>query len=182
MSQALRFWREVEDEDLQIFGELYQNEAIGDFKLFEPFIMVIISHWPFWQQFESILKRLHSIKGVKPISYPIESFLTNLVYECPLPPRGRVSVILNCFDEVVHFKRPPPNRLPLRGSKSQLNYLFHTLSLQNILTVVIAMLCEKRVLLYSAQIHRLTPCIESLCTLIFPFFWQHIYVPVLPCK
>ena len=44
------------------------------------------------------------------------------------------------------------------------------------------MLCEKRILLYSSKIEILTPCIESLCNLIFPFYWQHIYVPVLPSK
>lgn len=39
-----------------------------------------------------------------------------------------------------------------------------------------------RILFYTKDISLLTPCIEGLCALIYPFFWQHIYVPVLPRK
>ena len=70
-----------QEHDLDLYSELYPDEAIGDFKLFEPFIMVIVSHWPFMDQFKDILKGLYLIKNVKSIKYPIQSFLCNLIFE-----------------------------------------------------------------------------------------------------
>ena len=205
--QALRYWKEISFNDLQIYCELYKdydseciphfnvndnntNNGTGnEYKLYEPFIICIVSHWPFLYEFELILNKIYLItlnnNNKLGLPYPIEKFLINLIYEIPLPPRGRKQVEYNCYNKRIIFKRPSPNQLPLRcnnGNGKYINILFHTLSLQNILTIIIAMLCEKRILFYSSNISILTPCIESLCTLIFPFYWQHIYVPVLPSK
>jgi len=185
--QALRYWQAVSSVDKQTYERLnYCERTAQEQTLFAPYILVIVSHWPFLRQFELTLKRVYAVlmagnDGARP-SYPIENFLENLVYEIPLPPRGRRIVEFDCYGQKIHFSRPAPNQLPLRGTTAQMNTLLHTLSLNNILTVFTAMLCEKRILLYTSHVSLLTPCIEALCTLLFPFYWQHIYVPVLPCK
>ena len=76
------------------------------------------------------------------------------------------------------FKRPPPNQQPL----SDLNFsvLFRLLSVDNIVQLFAAVLAERRVLLVSKKLEHLTVCAETITYLIFPFFWQHIYIPILP--
>lgn len=42
------------------------------------------------------------------------------------------------------------------------------------------MLMEQRILLHSSSLHRLCAACESLQALMFPFSWQHVYIPALP--
>ena len=41
---------------------------------------------------------------------------------------------------------------------------------------------EQRVLLHTTHYGRLTPVCEALQALLFPFYWQHVYVPLLPLQ
>lgn len=97
--------------------------------------------------------------------------------EIPLPPPGRIEVEVGVLGQFLTFKRPPPNQLPQCDVNFSL--LFRRLSADNILALFAALLCERRILFVSAHIEYLTPCAELACSLIFPFFWQHIYIPVL---
>ena len=44
------------------------------------------------------------------------------------------------------------------------------------------MLMEQRIMLQSVDRHRLTASAEALQALLFPFSWQHVYIPLLPAK
>lgn len=181
---ALRFWREVNSVNLEIYCNLY-SQYLPDLRnqnLYEPIVIVLLSHWPFFAAFEQILNILYKVTELhsETVVFPIERVLCNLIFETPLPPRGRTVVEYNCYGENIIFKRPPPNQRSLRNN--HLSTLVHCLSMENIITLVGAILCEKRILFFSQHISILTPCLEAFCTLIFPFFWQHIYVPVLPAK
>eukprot|EP01083_Nonionella_stella_P077750 212441_1 len=181
--QALRFWKQITVDDLKIYESIYAQEVmeLQPQTLFEPLTIVLVSHWAFFSEFQLVLNRLFEVTHCgDTLHYTIEECLTNLIYETPLPPRGRRSVEFNCYNKKIYFKRAAPNEHSLRDMN--ISILFHSLSLNNILSIIIAMLCEKRILFYSVRIELLTPCIQSLCSLIFPFYWQHIYVPVLPAK
>jgi hypothetical protein len=39
---------------------------------------------------------------------------------------------------------------------------------------------EQRILLLSTDLERVTAVGEALTSLIFPFVWSHVYVPLLP--
>jgi len=42
------------------------------------------------------------------------------------------------------------------------------------------MLLEQRIMLHSEDRHRLTASAEALQSLLSPFAWQHVYIPLLP--
>jgi len=44
------------------------------------------------------------------------------------------------------------------------------------------MLLEQRILVHTVHYERLTPVCEALQALMFPFYWQHVYVPLLPLQ
>lgn len=44
------------------------------------------------------------------------------------------------------------------------------------------MLTERRVILLSSDPSRLSDCAHALASLLYPFEWQHIYVPILVPK
>ncbi|GLD98436.1 hypothetical protein PINS_up007133 [Pythium insidiosum] len=60
--------------------------------------------------------------------------------------------------------------------------LFQCLSLHNVVQIVNCMLLEQRILIHSNHPGLLTPVCEALCALLFPFTWEHVYVPFLPVR
>lgn len=58
--------------------------------------------------------------------------------------------------------------------------LFRCLSLDHIVYLVNCLLLEQRVLLHSNDQETLTPVCEALKSLMFPFTWEHVYIPFLP--
>eukprot|EP00466_Bigelowiella_natans_P004145 jgi/Bigna1/86240/estExt_fgenesh1_pg.C_90089 len=116
---------------------------------------------------------------------PLERLLANFMFETPFPPRGRINVKVNLMEEgtgtkmkEVSFKRPAPNKLPLRDFS--LIHLFRLLSVENIVLVFSCILNERRVLFVSNRVEDLCIAAETFKSLLFPMIWRHIYVPVVP--
>ena len=183
---ALLFYEEV--------GET-KKEGKGQKKsMCNPKCIVLTSHWPFYAQFELFLNRIFSIcplaitgnylnavgslSSANGIPYPIERVISNFIWEVPLPPPGRIEVEVNVIGQIITFRRPPPNQLP--NCDLSFGLLFRLLSVDNIILLFSAILSERRILFFSSHLEYLTPCAELCCAFIFPFFWQHIYIPVLP--
>ena len=133
-----------------------------------------------------ILIQLDSLIKIGSLNLPIERIFCNLIRETPLPPQGCLKVIYSgLYAAALHpnpelkvtFSRPPPNKLPMFSSSYE--PLFKCLSPENILTIYAAMLTEQRILFYSKTPHNLTIVAESFVSLLFPFKWHHIYIPLL---
>ena len=58
--------------------------------------------------------------------------------------------------------------------------LFAALSVPNVLLVIGCLLQENKVALLSSQYALLTPVAEALVSLMFPFRWQGLYIPIIP--
>ncbi|KAI9979744.1 hypothetical protein PInf_027995 [Phytophthora infestans] len=58
--------------------------------------------------------------------------------------------------------------------------IFQLFDIKTIIYLVALVLCEYRILIHSTQQSLLCPVAEGLCALIYPFRWQHPYVPILP--
>ncbi|KAK1945050.1 F-box/WD repeat-containing protein 7 [Phytophthora citrophthora] len=58
--------------------------------------------------------------------------------------------------------------------------IFQLFDIKTIIYLVTLVLCEYRILIHSTQQSLLCPVAEGLCALIYPFRWQHPYVPILP--
>lgn len=110
--------------------------------------------------------------------------LTNLaslssVCEVPLPPPGKIQVKFGfTVEDKWIIERPPGNQLPL----SNFSYLplFTCLSVSNVLVLMGCLLQETRVALVSKHYALIGPVSEALLSLLFPFHWQGMYLPILP--
>src|SRR3989338_2214779 len=58
--------------------------------------------------------------------------------------------------------------------------LLEALSVENLIAIFLALLSERRILITSSSIPRLSTCIHSLVNLLFPFEWHHIFIPLIP--
>jgi len=58
--------------------------------------------------------------------------------------------------------------------------LFKSLCVDNVLFVLSCILLELRVITLSKSLQRLSDCTHALHSLLYPFVWQHIFIPLLP--
>lgn len=58
--------------------------------------------------------------------------------------------------------------------------LVEALGADNLLLLFAAVLLERRVLLRARQAWLLTLTAEGIMRLLYPFTWQHVYIPVMP--
>ena len=54
------------------------------------------------------------------------------------------------------------------------------MTVNNIMLLVSCVLTERRLIFHSKHLEKLSQCIHGLLALIYPFRWQHIFVPILP--
>lgn len=57
--------------------------------------------------------------------------------------------------------------------------VFECLSLENIILLVRALVCERQVLLHTSQVSLLSKTTEALVAFIYPFRWVGVYIPVM---
>jgi len=143
-----------------------------------PKAICIVSHWQFLDEFREVLKELYRI-SLSNYSVPIERVICNLVDEVPLPDEGLTAVEYKIADKKIHFSRPPPKN-PWMTSHISLEFLFRSLPLEHIVTLWSCIMLEKKILLVSTKRSLLQHAAVALEGLLFPFKWQHVFIPVLP--
>ncbi|XP_050714063.1 DENN domain-containing protein 5B-like isoform X2 [Eriocheir sinensis] len=107
----------------------------------------------------------------------LESHVYNLLYEVPAPPPGRC-VAFSSVGKTHICQRPTSHELPL--FEYSLREFFQSLGVESVVQLLTCVLLENQVILVSSDYYKLMMVAESICTLIFPFVWQHVYVPILP--
>lgn len=98
----------------------------------------------------------------------------------PLPSPGKVCHIRSLDDhgemETLFLTRPMDCRLDNVNYESLLSYL----GTEKLIKVFASMLMERHLILSSKHLSILTQTIHALGALLYPFHWQHVYIPILP--
>ncbi|XP_060770286.1 DENN domain-containing protein 5B isoform X1 [Neoarius graeffei] len=142
--------------------------------------LCLITPMPFMHACRRFLSQLHrAVTARQPPPLPLESYVHNVLYEVPLPPPGRSLKFHGVYEPIV-CQRPGPTELPL--ADFPLGEAFRLLGVENLVQLFTCVLLEMQVLLYSQDYQRLMVVGEGITTLLFPFQWQHVYVPILPAS
>ncbi|XP_021021529.1 DENN domain-containing protein 5B isoform X3 [Mus caroli] len=158
----------------------YNSYDINRDTLYVSKSICLITPLPFMQACKKFLFQLHkAVTSQQPPPLPLESYIHNILYEVPLPPPGRSLKFYGVYEPVI-CQRPGPNELPL--SDYPLREACELLGLENLVQVFTCVLLEMQTLLYSQDYQRLMTVAEGITTLLFPFQWQHVYVPILPAS
>uniref|UniRef100_A0A672U7C0 DENN domain containing 1B n=1 Tax=Strigops habroptila TaxID=2489341 RepID=A0A672U7C0_STRHB len=70
--------------------------------------------------------------------------------------------------------------LCLTPTPRNLTEYFVAVDVNNMLQLYASMLHERRIIITSSKLSTLTACIHASAALLYPMYWQHIYIPVLP--
>lgn len=100
--------------------------------------------------------------------------------EAPFPALGKTIIVKNFLPgsgtEVIELCRPLDSRLEHVDFES----LFSSLSVRHLVSVFASLLLERRVIFIADKLSTLSKCCHAMVALIYPFSWQHTYIPVLP--
>ncbi|XP_029107864.1 DENN domain-containing protein 1B isoform X2 [Scleropages formosus] len=96
---------------------------------------------------------------------------------------------------IPYFIAPDPRTLPSIPESRNLTELVVAVDVSNLLQLYASMLFERRILICSSKLStclksadwpsctvssQLTACVHACSAMLFPMYWQHIFIPVLP--
>ncbi|XP_048342371.1 DENN domain-containing protein 5A isoform X4 [Sphaerodactylus townsendi] len=140
----------------------------------------LITPMSFMKACRKVLEQLHrAVTSPQPPPLPLESFIYNILYEVPLPPAGRSLKFSGVYGPII-CQRPSTNELPLFDFP--IKEVIELLGVENMIQLFTCGLLEFQILLYSQHYQRLMTVAETITALMFPFQWQHVYVPILPAS
>ncbi|XP_068808202.1 DENN domain-containing protein 1B isoform X2 [Struthio camelus] len=79
-----------------------------------------------------------------------------------------------------YFITPDVTGLPTIPESRNLTEYFVAVDVNNMLQLYASMLHERRIIITSSKLSTLTACVHASAALLYPMYWQHIYIPVLP--
>uniref|UniRef100_M3XI11 DENN domain containing 1A n=1 Tax=Latimeria chalumnae TaxID=7897 RepID=M3XI11_LATCH len=102
--------------------------------------------------------------------------LVEILYILPVPEPG------SSVDLGVHssFIVPDPRELPSIPENRNLKEYFVAAGFNNMLHLYASMLHERRILICCSKLSTLTACVHASASMLYPMYWQHVYIPVLP--
>ncbi|KAI9304028.1 AEX-3 domain-containing protein [Cunninghamella echinulata] len=130
-----------------------------------------------------LLDAVVGVRGKKnnDLSIDVKNAVENLLFHIPLPPPGRFEIGFTINSKPLYISRPAMNEVPVLKNFS-LYPLFRALSPHLIMAVLETILAEGKIIFLSEHCSMLSLACESFRYLIFPFYWQFIFIPLLPDK
>ncbi|XP_055455825.1 DENN domain-containing protein 1A isoform X2 [Psammomys obesus] len=116
----------------------------------------ILSYLPWFEVFYKLLNILADYTTKRQESQWNE--LLETLHRLPIPDPG----------EAVHL------------SVRNLTEYFVAVDVNNMLHLYASMLYERRILIICSKLSTLTACIHGSAAMLYPMYWQHVYIPVLP--
>ncbi|XP_051039137.1 DENN domain-containing protein 1B [Phodopus roborovskii] len=136
--------------------------------------LCILSYLPWFEVYYKLLNTLADYLA-KELEDDLNETLKSL-YNQPVP-KANMPVNLS-----VHscFIAPDITGLPTIPENRNLTEYFVAVDVNNMLRLYASMLHERRIIITSSKLSTLTACLHGSAALLYPMYWQHIYIPVLP--
>jgi hypothetical protein len=145
-----------------------------------PLVLCCVCPWPFFHQMHALL---HYVVTAAPAGGPtLRSAVGFVTCGVPAPPRGVGAVQLVIESQSLVLCRPPLNAHPCLLDDWTASMLLRVLPPSSLLQVVSCMLSECKIVVIvpdSGEIV-LTPLCVALRALVWPFQWEHTFIPVVP--
>ncbi|XP_054896963.1 DENN domain-containing protein 1B isoform X2 [Poeciliopsis prolifica] len=136
--------------------------------------LCILSYLPWFEVFYKLLNNLADYLSKGQIN-EIRALLATLHKQSiPLAP-GSVTLQM-----IPYFIAPDPKSLPSIPENRNLTELIVAVDVGNLLQLYASMLFERRILIFASKLSTLTSCVHALSAVLYPMYWQHIFIPVLP--
>ncbi|XP_013979035.2 DENN domain-containing protein 1B isoform X1 [Salmo salar] len=126
-------------------------------------------------ELNDMLNSLYSLPVPKPFT-PVNLSVTSLLHIAT----GQVLKDAPSQQPHSYFITPDINGLPTIPESRNLTEYFVAVDVNNMLQLYASMLHERRIIITSSKLSTLTACVHGSAAMLYPMYWQHIYIPVLP--
>ncbi|XP_063293932.1 myotubularin-related protein 13 isoform X2 [Pelobates fuscus] len=160
-------------------GEEDESGLIRPAQVFAPKCLVLVSRLDYAEIFRACLGLLYTVY-VDSLNVPLENLVASLL-SCVVPSAGGSQKLfsLGGGDRQL-IQTPLSESLPVTGSSVAL--LFQQLGIQNVLSLLSAVLTENKVLFHSSSFQRLSDACRALESLMYPLKYSYPYIPILPAQ
>ncbi|XP_018421192.1 PREDICTED: DENN domain-containing protein 1B-like [Nanorana parkeri] len=134
----------------------------------------ILSCLPWFELFYKLLNHIaeHLVKDqINEVTHILQT-----LYDHPVPEVNK-TLDLEMFS---YFVAPDPAKLPSIPENRNLTEFLVAVQVDTMLQLYSSLLCERRILITSSKLSTLTACVHASAALLYPMYWQHIYIPTLP--
>ncbi|XP_051494873.1 DENN domain-containing protein 2C isoform X2 [Apus apus] len=142
-----------------------------------PEVYCIVSRLGCFNLFSKILDEVEKRREMSPAL--VHPFMRS-VMEAPFPAPGCTITVRSFLPgtghEVMELRRPLDSRL----EHVDFECLFKCLSVSHMIRVFASLLLERRVIFVADNLSTLSKCGHAAVATLYPFTWQHTYIPVLP--
>ncbi|KAM5170047.1 DENN domain-containing protein 1B-like [Mantella aurantiaca] len=134
----------------------------------------ILSCLPWFELFYKLLNHIaeHLVKD----QFNEVTDILQTLYDHPVPEVNK-TLDLAMFS---YFVVPNPAKLPSIPENRNLTEFLVAVQVDTMLQLYSSLLCERRILITSSKLSTLTACVHASAALLYPMYWQHIYIPTLP--
>lgn len=140
---------------------------------------VLLSYLPWHETFYKVLNQIAELANKKDSSL-MGHFLESL-YNTSVPEPGfQLKVVYDTDKNPFQCACSDHTKLPSIPENRNLTEYFNAVDATNMIVLFASMLHERRILITSRRLSRLSACVQAANALIYPMEWQHIYIPVLP--
>ena len=168
-------------EELKAYKEL-------EFKKFAyiPYCLALISKYPYKKQIEHSLECIFKIIEYQAYNNELElnEILMYLIHSIPSP--NKYSIVSFPLPDYIFNKKSMRTdtvelNLPKDGNilNSNLCEIMKLFRIRNIIRIIRLLLFEKKIVFIDSDYSRLTNVINSFLSLIYPFQWVHICIPIM---
>ncbi|XP_059092753.1 uncharacterized protein LOC131888009 isoform X1 [Tigriopus californicus] len=147
--------------------------------------LVMLSSLPWHETFYRVLNHAAELTHSQDEG-ELERFL-EAVYKARLPDPGTVFHI--SWEATPNGSRrdftcpiPLEHGLPSIPENRNLTEYYNAVGIHSMLVIFASMLFERRIIVTSKRLSRLSACVQAANAIIYPMHWQHIFIPVLPMQ
>ncbi|XP_072420543.1 DENN domain-containing protein 1B isoform X2 [Chiloscyllium punctatum] len=134
----------------------------------------ILSFLPWFEVFYKLLNNIADCLA-KGQDNEVKELLRILYIHPPPQPDSPLKLEL-----LSYFIAPDNNSLPTIPESRNLTEYVVAVDVNNMLHLYASMLHERRIIITCSKLSTLTACVHGSTSMLYPMYWQHIYIPVLP--
>lgn len=145
--------------------------------------LVMLSWLPWHDSFFKTLNYIHELTNKERDAQLFVTRFLEGMYETPIPEVGlpiTVSYVVSAKEHEFSTPCPDHHKLPSIPEDRNLTEYFNAVDTGNMIALFASLLNERRIVMTSKRLSRLSACIQSANSLLYPMCWQHIFIPVLP--
>ncbi|RWS10543.1 myotubularin-related protein 13-like isoform X4, partial [Dinothrombium tinctorium] len=182
---AIQPIKQPDDEDL--FAEEYDVDSVCNSVdsstqhhsiMYAPKCLVLVSRYSYPEIFKNCLGIIYTVY-IDSLDFSLETLITNLLSSIEVPPPGGPPARFSLGAGDKQQIQPPLSpTVPVTGTT--VYQLFEQLGIQSVITLFTAITTEHKILFHSKSYTRLHDACNALTSLMYPFNYCHVYIPLLP--